>query len=339
MDTVTQAVLGATVAVAVTKAQSPRKAVVLGAILATLPDLDILLTYENPIELIVNHRTWSHSWLVQTLIAPILAYIFTRIIPLWNFKTTWLMVFLVLTTHSALDALTVFGTDLFWPFSESTIVGGSVYIIDPLYTILVLALFVQAVWKPKSPHLWRNSVVVLFLSSTYLLWGVIAKTQVEEKALSHLKSLGISTEQILVHTTPFNTLLWRILVLDEDTYYEAFSSVLDKDNNMDFKEYPRRHDLLGILGDSKSFKQLIKFNHGFYSISKDNNGSSTGIVMNDLRKGSEPIYTFRFKIGEWQDNNVREIKPIILDRPAIPKGYFNKIWQRIFDEKIRILSG
>ena len=335
MDSLTQAVLGAAVAVAVTKAKAPRKAAVSGAIIATLPDLDLFLTYDNPVELIVNHRTWSHSWIVHALLTPVFAYILTRIEPMWNFKTACLMAFLVLTTHSGLDALTVFGTDIFWPLSDSTVVGGSVFIIDPLYTILLLALFVQAIWKPKAPRLWKNSLIVLSITSTYLLWGVVAKIQIEEKAISRLKNLGISTEKILVHTTPFNTLLWRILVIDGDSYHEGFRSVLDKDSEIEFKKHSRQHDMLGPLANSTSFIQLRTFNHGFYSVSEDKKNSPTGIVINDLRKGSETIYTFRFQIGEFLDNKISEVKPMMLDRPELPKGFYNRIWQRIFNEDIK----
>ncbi len=313
---------------AVTKGKSPRKAVIAGAIVATLPDLDILIPYDNYIEKITNHRTWSHSWIVHVLIAPLFAYLLTKLEPLWSFKTAWLMAFLVLITHSGLDALTVFGTDLFWPFSSSTIIGGSIFIIDPFYTILLLVFCILVLIRPKTANLWRNSLLVLLFSTAYLAWGVTAKIMIHQKAVTSLTQLGINTEKVLVQATPFNTMLWRILVIEGDYYFEGFRSIFDDSENIKFKKYTRYKNLQDGLENIKLFKQLKDFNHGYFSLSKiDKN-----IVVNDLRMGTEPIYTFRIKIAKSYNSKLKAVKPTMLDRPKIPDGFFSKIYKRILDE-------
>ncbi len=62
MDSLTQFVLGAAVStVLLGKKLGPRKAALIGGALGTLPDLDVLIPYDDPIDSFVYHRGWTHS--------------------------------------------------------------------------------------------------------------------------------------------------------------------------------------------------------------------------------------------------------------------------------------
>ena len=50
-------------------------------------------------------------------------------------RLAYFAVFLCLTTHALLDALTIYGTQLFWPVWKEPIALGSMFIIDPAYTL------------------------------------------------------------------------------------------------------------------------------------------------------------------------------------------------------------
>ena len=50
----------------------PRRAALTGAILGTLPDLDVFLAPDDPIDAFVQHRGWSHSLLVHAALAPLI---------------------------------------------------------------------------------------------------------------------------------------------------------------------------------------------------------------------------------------------------------------------------
>ena len=53
---------------------------------------------------------------------------------------------LALVTHPLLDAFTVYGTQLWWPLPMRPVMWSSVFIIDPLYTIWLLAACIAAWW-------------------------------------------------------------------------------------------------------------------------------------------------------------------------------------------------
>ena len=72
MDSLSQIVLGAAVAGAIAPARHRRAALLAGAVLGTLPDLDslpIALFTDDPVALMTWHRSASHSLFVLPLLA------------------------------------------------------------------------------------------------------------------------------------------------------------------------------------------------------------------------------------------------------------------------------
>ena len=64
MDSLTQVVLGASVAAVCVPQVAKRKAAVIGAVLGTLPDLDVLINYGDAVANFTYHRGFSHSLFV-----------------------------------------------------------------------------------------------------------------------------------------------------------------------------------------------------------------------------------------------------------------------------------
>jgi len=140
MDSLTQVALGSAVGYAVLGNKIGRKAVLWGAILGTLPDLDVFLPYGGSVEAFTYHRSFSHSLLIHLLISPLIVWLILKIhagMQIYKVRWFWL-VFLSLSTHAILDSLTVYGTQLLWPFTEYPFAVSSVFIIDPAYTLPLL---------------------------------------------------------------------------------------------------------------------------------------------------------------------------------------------------------
>ncbi|MBE0440325.1 MAG: metal-dependent hydrolase [Gammaproteobacteria bacterium] len=328
MDTLTQALLGGAVGFVVAGKTSPRKAVLWGAAIAILPDLDVFIPYDNDLAATTNHRSWSHSWLIQSLLAPLLAWLLYRFDKTVQFKQWWLLVWFALITHSGLDALTVYGTQLFWPFMPSPYSGGSVFIIDLFYTLPLLLGFIAIVLRPNTLTSQLTIKTGLTLSCIYLAWGLLAQNWVADNAKRDLAAQHIKTEKILVTATPFNTLLWRILVVDDDVYYEGFRSVFDGSGPITFTQYKRNSpELINALQDSDTLQRLSWFSNGFYSVSQLDNS----IIATDLRMGLEPIYFFRYHIAQSEHHQINAIAPMRIRSEQHAKQGITWTWQRIWD--------
>ena len=176
MDSLSQIALGAAVGVAVMgRKTAVWKAAVWGAVAGTLPDLDVFIDHGNPIHNMVLHRAESHAPFWLTLFSLPFAAAIARLHGEWaQWRRWWLAIWLALVTHPLLDTMTVYGTQLALPFSDHPFGVGSVFIIDPLYTVPLLVGAIWAVAARGSPRGLRANTIGLVLSTAYLAWGVAA---------------------------------------------------------------------------------------------------------------------------------------------------------------------
>jgi inner membrane protein len=304
MDSVSQFALGAALSVAVMgRRTAVWKAALWGGLAGTLPDLDVVINHGDAILNMVNHRAESHSLLYLSLLAPLLGWGLTRLQPrgqalqpaLWQRWT--LALWLALFTHPLLDLMTVYGTRLLLPFTDHPYGVGSVFIIDPLYT-LPLLFGLGAALLLKSTRGLRWNAIGLAFSTLYLAWGVGVQMHMTKSAEASLKESGIQAERLLVNPTAFNSVLWRLVAMTPEYYYEGFRSLLDKNTQIAWRQYPRCDALNRVALNNAGVEAIAKFSHGFYSL-----GQQGGrLTVMDLRMGQEPYYFFRFDVGPVGDD-------------------------------------
>src|SRR5690606_29152631 len=193
MDSLTQIALGSAVAVAVMgRRTAVWKAALWGAVGGTLPDLDAFIDHGNAILNMTRHRAESHSLFVLTLLAPLLAWMVSRLHgEAALFKRWWLALWLVLITHPLLDTMTVYGTQLLQPFSDYPFAVGSIFIIDPVYTVPLIVGVVAALRLGSARGLMWNKVG-LMLSTVYLAWSVGAQQYATQMARASLQEEGVA---------------------------------------------------------------------------------------------------------------------------------------------------
>lgn len=320
MDSLTQIALGATIAAAVVPAGLRRRALIYGAALGTLPDLDVLVRYADPVADFTYHRSFSHSLLVLTLAAPLLWWL-ARLLDarIRQAPLRWLLAFwLVLCTHPLLDAMTIYGTQLWWPLDDTPVGIGSVFIIDPLYSLPLLIAGAWTAWRPLSRNAGRALPIALILSTLYLGWSVVAQQRVEHLARQalHADADSHSRPQVLALPSPFNTLLWRILVRENGGYREAYYSLLSDSEPGPWRRFDSADELGPHLAGHWAFARLAWFTRGYYSIRSE----AGAITVTDLRMGSEPAYVFSFVVGRIDANG--QIEPIVSEQqsPLRPVG-------------------
>jgi inner membrane protein len=306
MDSVTQMVLGSAVSVAVMGRRVPVwKSALVGAMAGTLPDLDVVIDYGDPVSNMVYHRAETHALFWMTLLSPLLAWLAATLSRSpEQFRVWWLAVWLVLITHTLLDALTIYGTQLFLPFSNYPVGLGSIFIIDPLYTLPLLTGVVLAlIWRRRRGlNANRNGLIV---STLYLCWGVMAQQHVVAEADRALAEQGVDVEQRLVLPTPLNSLIWRVLVMTPEHYGEGFYSLIDGDSGVRFHWFDRGADLYQDIADQTLVQQLVRFSHGYVRVAEQDGD----LRIADLRMGQHPYYFFDFSVARRDDEGVTAVPP------------------------------
>lgn len=330
MDSFTQIVLGASIAELVVGRAIGRKASLYGATLGTMPDLDVLIDFGGAVENFTYHRSFSHSLLVLSAGSPLIASGLRMMHNQVSFRRLHAMVWLVLTTHALLDALTVYGTQLFWPVSEYPVSGSVLFIIDPAYTLpLALGVLLCLILARDMSLGARLNAVGLAISTIYVGWAVAAKAHVDQVARTSLEDQGIAYNKLLSTPAPFNTLLWRVVVMQPGGYLEGYYSVLDKKRKLKLDRYPSHPNLLTDLANAWTASRLKWFTHGFYSV----RSNSPQIVLTDLRMGVEGAYVFRFLVGERQpDGSIKPRNARI--KEARDFSRVPLVWRRMWDDSI-----
>lgn len=219
------------------------------------------------------------------------------------------MVGAVLLTHIGLDCLTVYGTQIFWPFSRTPVLFGTVFIIDPLYTVpLATGLLTALWWEPTARTRRLANYIGLGVSSAYLLVTIVNKGHVNHVFESALQSQDLPSERVLTKPTAFNNLLWMGLSKGEDGFYVGYYSLLDDDHQVSFRYVPKKHDMLGDDADNPMVDRLRWFSRGYYTVRRAPDGSLT---IQDIRFGRSDAgltkdgkYIFNFRLLRNEDGTI-----------------------------------
>ncbi len=332
MDSVSQLVLGSAVGYSVLGRKMGVKAAFYGAALGTLPDLDVFISYSDPVKDFTYHRSFTHSIVIQLLAAPAFAWGLQKIHKLreTTFSQWFWLVFLVFSTHAILDSFTVYGTQLLWPITEYPFGVSSLFIIDPAYTLPLLFSLILVVFTPL--HFLRKRRInncALAISCLYMVWSLIAKWHVNSLVDNALASRGISNDISISTPAPFNTFLWRAVVVEEDSYYEVFASVFDSVDDVSVYQYSTQPYLLEPLRESWHIQRLQWFTKGLYAVRAEGDN----IHMTDLRMGIEGSYVFDFVVGERFAERTIAVSPEQLTvRPNIDQ--VGLLWDRILDPTV-----
>lgn len=179
MDTFTQAVLGAAVGQAAEAHRLGRRALLWGAVGGLLPDADLLWATPGTLAEFELHRGFTHALWFGPVVGSalgLLSWWLDRRDGVAAPRRAWIRLWvLALFTHPLLDVFTSYGTQLLAPFSRQRFAIDAVPIIDPVYTLILLAALAVG-WRHVAiaPKARTVAAIALMASSSYVLlgWGL-----------------------------------------------------------------------------------------------------------------------------------------------------------------------
>lgn len=326
MDSLSQLVLGSAVGMAVMgRHTAVWKAALWGGIAGTLPDLDVFYDYGDAVRNMTFHRSATHSLFLLTLFAPFLAALVAWVQKEQALFKRWLVaMWLVLITHTLLDAFTIYGTQLLYPVSDHPFGVGSMFIVDPIYTLPLLIGVIVALSFKRFTGLKWNALALCF-SCGYLAWSVFAQAHVERIVMAQLSPQDHASAKFFVTPTPLNTIAWRVVVVHEQSYSEGFYSFFDSDRAIQFDKFVHQPRLLDELQTNWAVQRMAWFAHGFYSLREVNQQA----VLTDLRMGQEPNYVFSFALAKREGAAWKEMQPAEVGNRAASTKALPWLWVRI----------
>jgi len=312
MDSISQFVLGAAVGEAILGKKLGNRALLLGGIGGTIPDLDVLASpFLSEVDALAFHRGISHSITFAVFGALFFGWLAFKYYD-WRWKPdkNWVvpelrrfqwMFFLAIFTHALLDAFTMYGTQLFAPFTNYRLAFSTISVADPIYTVpFLLALITVCFYKRTNSKRQFWNYFGLIWSCSYLLFTVFNKMYVKNQFESQLADKGIVYNKQIIGPTILNNILWSTTVETDSVYYQGQYSLFDT-SPIDFKPIPKNHNSITVHND-RTVNILKWFTNGYYNIIRRKDGY---LQINDLRYGTfkgtgegENDFIFRFVLDD-----------------------------------------
>lgn len=337
MDSLTQVVLGAGVAELSLGKKIGNKAQLWGAIIGTIPDLDVLGRFwQSEYEALLAHRGFSHAICTYLFLAPALGWLLHRLYKGKDDTTFWdwtQLAWWVLFTHAILDSFTNWGTQLFWPFDHARVAFNNIFVVDPLYTLPFLVCVIVVMFHKRSNpnrHRWNN--LGLILSSLYMVFTLVNKVAVDRVIEDNLAAQGISTIQYSTYPTPFNNVLWYGVAESKEAFHVGYYSILDENPVVTFRALPKNHHLLEREGNEAFLHCMEWVSKGYHQLEMQNDtllwhDLRFGLMELEATPGKQPAYPFTFKIVEKEGKMI----DLIQEQPnQVDFGeVFSRLWTRM----------
>ena len=320
MDPLTQALLGATFAQAGFAHRLGRRAVTWGALGGMVPDLDVVAAAVGPMGEFLYHRGPTHSLWFGPAAGAAIGYAFWR----WPMKrapgtlAAWVGLFVVaIFTHPLLDVFTTYGTQLLWPFSLRRFALDGIAIVDPLYSLALLAALVVGRVRGEGSGVARASAAAaLALTTGYLLYGVWLNRKTEDRARAVLATEGLHGAEIDAYPTLLQIYLRRVVVRHGDEVHVGWLSPWNPRPPAWQRFTVARHPLVDEARQSREGRIFEWFAAGQTVPHVREAAGGTVVEIDDLRYGfparpQEGLWGLRFRFDR-------------AGRPAAPAARFNR---------------
>ncbi len=217
MDPISQGAIGSAFAQTASRAEYIRAAAVFGCLAGMAPDLDVFINSDtDPLLFLEYHRHFTHALVFIPIGALVVSGVLFRLFkhPL-SFKQAYLAALIGYATHGLLDSCTSYGTQLFWPFSNYRVAWNNVSVVDPLFTLPLLALVIASLKRRSN----RLAILGVVWALTYLGVGVVQNNRATNAALELAASLGHEPHRLSVKAGFANILVWKAIYEHNDAYH------------------------------------------------------------------------------------------------------------------------
>jgi len=236
-----------------------------------------------------------------------------------------------LLTHPILDCFTMYGTQLFSPFTNTRVAWSTISVADPVYTLpFIICLIVAATYKRENSLRGKWNKLGILLSSLYLCATVVNKFHVNAVFANALSEQKIEVKRYVTNPAILSNVLWSCVAETDTSFFLSQYSLFDH-SAVVFTEVAKNHGLLKNKQNDETLKTLAWFSDDYYNVIPLENS----LQMNDLRFGvffnedyAVDAYIFRFELLDGE--NGYEMQEAQGGPPKEKQAnMFNALWKRI----------
>ena len=219
MDPVSQAALGAAAAQLRTRKPQLFYAAIIGALGGMAPDLDVFIrSSHDPLLALQFHRHFTHSLLMIPICGGLIGLgLFYLLGRRWQLSLSQTLLWAVLgyATHGLLDGCTSYGTQLLWPLSSERFAWDIISVVDPLFTLPLIAAVILTLGLQS--RTWLAAGIVWI--SLYLGFGYVQHQRAVAMGYDVAASRGHQPLRLEAKPSFGNMLVWRSMYEFDGRFY------------------------------------------------------------------------------------------------------------------------
>jgi membrane-bound metal-dependent hydrolase YbcI (DUF457 family) len=167
MDPITTGLGGAVLGRALPREKAGPVATLVVTVASVVPDADIFFDtfVDDALFGLTTHRGFTHSFVGAVILAPLLALLFRRFTRDKNYLRLLALCGLGLLWHIWTDVNTSWGTMVYFPFNRTRVVWDLVFIIDFIFTAILLFPHLEAfIYRERAGALRRGGLLLALLA-------------------------------------------------------------------------------------------------------------------------------------------------------------------------------
>ena len=305
MDPLSQACFGASLSQSFARDKTSQvSAMAIGALAGMAPDLDVFIrSTEDPLLFLEFHRQFTHSLFFIPFGALLCALLFYPFVHMrWTpvkkertrltFFQIYVFAFLGYATHGLLDSCTSYGTQLFWPFSNTRVAWDTISIIDPLFTFPVIGFLLFGVFKKNV----RYARMGFAYAVIYLSLGLVQNYRAEQALFALAEERGHVVERSNVKPSFANRHLWKMIYESEGRYYvDAVKLLIGKEymTGESIQKLNVKRDFPWLPENSQQAKDIERFrwfSDDYLAVSKDDDSLIVDMRYSFLPNSIKPMW-------------------------------------------------
>ena len=287
MDPVTHICAGALGAQTLRKPlRRDRYILVFGILAAWLPDIDNFISFLGPELYLIHHRSLTHSFFGGILLAAIFTWIFRIFVKDLSFRRGFLLAYLFILLHIFLDLITSYGTQILFPFTNTRHTLACVFIIDPLYTLVMTYVLFRSIRVPEQRRPLLATIGFVWVLM-YPMLNLGIRYGLETRVEKQLSRRQVAFQHVSLSPDVLSPFFWKVIVEHEKSYEIGGLNLFRPLAPLDFETFQKAGPevFLDLARDVELFKTFAWF-FDYPIMNTIQNGETTSITFGDLRFAS-----------------------------------------------------
>jgi len=265
LDPITQGALGAAAAQLAARPRDFARVALIGALGGMAPDLDVFIrSSSDPLLALEFHRQFTHSlFMIPLLGGAVGLALYLLLGRRWQLGWRQCVLWSVLgyATHGLLDGCTSYGTQLLWPLSDRRFAWDAISVIDPLFTLPLIAALVLASRKASRPWLLAG----IAWCACYLALGFVQHQRALAMGEAIVAGRGHQPERLEVKPSFGNIVVWKVIYQADGRFHvDAVKPGLGTGTVWEGDSIPRldtARDFPWLRPDAQQWRDIQRFAH------------------------------------------------------------------------------